>query len=310
MSKTAFIFPGQGAQYVGMGKEIALKYSEAMQVYDSIAGLIDIDVKELCFIGPEDEINKTEYTQPCVLATSIAIMKAVETLNIKPDVAAGLSLGEYSALVASGALELKDAIRIVRKRGMYMQRAVPLGKGGMSAVIGLQREEVESCCELSRQNGVVQAVNYNCPGQIVIAGEMPALEKAEQLCKKAGARRVIRLKVTAPFHTVLLKGAGEKLKYAFENVEIDKLNIPVVSNVTADFVSADQIVDMLIRQVSSPVFWEDSINKMIDSGVDTFIEIGPGRILTSFVKKTNKNVKVFNVEDKNTFLKIKSEFRS
>ena len=310
MSKIACIFPGQGAQYSGMGKEIAENYKQAMDIFDIASERLGIDMKKLCFEGSEEELKKTENTQPSILTTSIAILEVLKLNGITPDVTAGLSLGEYSALVASNAINFADAVAVVKKRGKYMQEAVPMGEGTMAAVLGMEKGEVIECLKMASGYGVVEAANYNCPGQIVIAGHTKAVEHACGILKEKGARRAMLLPVSAPFHSSLLKPAGEKLADELENIEVKDLEIPVVSNVNAQVImNKYQIKQCLIEQVSSSVLWEDSIRHMIDMGVDTFIEVGPGKSLSAFVKKIDKNVAVFNVEDmqslENTITNIK-----
>ena len=298
MAKIACIFPGQGAQYSGMGKEIAENYKEAMDIYDIASLRLGFDMKKLCFEGSEEDLKKTENTQPAILTTSIAIFEVLKSKGIIPDVTAGLSLGEYSALVASKAIGFSDAVAIVRKRGKYMQEAVPVGEGTMAAVMGMEKNDVIECLKMASGYGVVEAANYNCPGQIVIAGHTKAVEHACILLKEKGAKRAIMLPVSAPFHSSLLKPAGDKLGNELENLEVKDFDIPVVSNVNAQVImDKDQIKKCLIEQVSSSILWEDSIRQMIDMGVDTFIEVGPGKSLSAFVKKIDKDVTVFNVED-------------
>jgi [acyl-carrier-protein] S-malonyltransferase len=293
-----------------MGKEIAENYKQAMDIFDIASERLGIDMKKLCFEGSEEELKKTENTQPSILTTSIAILEVLKLNGITPDVTAGLSLGEYSALVASNAISFADAVAVVKKRGKYMQEAVPMGEGTMAAVLGMEKEDVIECLKMASGYGVVEAANYNCPGQIVIAGHTKAVEHACGILKEKGARRAMLLPVSAPFHSSLLKPAGEKLADELENIEVKDLQIPVVSNVDAQVIKNKyQVKQCLIEQVSSSVLWEDSIRHMIDMGVDTFIEVGPGKSLSAFVKKIDKNVAVFNVEDmqslENTITNIK-----
>jgi len=298
MSKIACIFPGQGAQYPGMGKEIAENYKEAMNIFELAGERLGIDMKKLCFEGDEEELKKTENTQPSILTTSIAILEVLRLKGIEPMVTAGLSLGEYSALVASQAISFTDAVALVKKRGKYMQEAVPYGCGTMAAIMGMEKESVMECLKMVSGYGVVEAANYNCPGQIVIAGHTIAVEKACSIMKKKGARKAVMLPVSAPFHSSLLKPAGEKLAKELDKVDISDCKMPVVSNVNAQVImNRYEIKRCLIEQVSSAVLWEDSINHMVDMGVDIFIEVGPGRSLSAFVKKINKSLYVHNVED-------------
>lgn len=298
MGKLAFIFSGQGAQYIGMGKSIAETYASADAIFEQASDALGYDVKQLVFASDEETLKITENTQPAIVTVSVACMQPLLEKGIKPDAAAGLSLGEYSAHVAAGTMYFKDAAALVRKRGKYMQEAVPLGVGTMAAIIGLDAGNVVECCHTASSEGVVEPANFNCPGQIVIAGEIKAVEKAMELCKAKGAKRALQLQVSAPFHCSLLKPAGEKLKAELDKVELHDMNIPVVANVSADYVTDKSAVkDLLVRQVSNPVRWEASVENMIAGGVDTFVEIGPGKVLSGFVKKINKEVRVFNVED-------------
>lgn len=298
MRKIAFVFPGQGAQYVGMGQELAEKYPVANEVFENASEAIGYDMKELCFNSSVEELKQTEKTQPSILTASIAAYKVLLDQGVKPEGVAGLSLGEYSALVATGVVDFKDAVRVVKQRGKYMQEEVPQGIGAMAAILGLSAPLVEEACKEASDVGIVEPANYNCPGQLVIAGEVAPVERAVELCKEKGAKRGIMLPVSAPFHTSMLKGAGEKLAGELEHLEFQPLTYPLVANVTADYVNnhAD-VKSLLIDQVSSPVMWENSIKKMIDDGFDTFIEVGPGKALSKFIKKISKEVDIFNVED-------------
>jgi [acyl-carrier-protein] S-malonyltransferase len=310
MSKIACIFPGQGAQYSGMGKEIAENYSQAMEIFEKASERLSIDMKKLCFEGDEEELKKTENTQPSILTTSIAILEVLKLNGIKPHVTAGLSLGEYSALVASNAIKFEDAVAVVKKRGKYMQEAVPVGEGTMAAVMGLEKEQVIECLKMASGYGVVEAANYNCPGQVVIAGHTEAVERACNLLKERGARRAMLLPVSAPFHSSLLKPAGERLSDILDMIEINDTDVPVVSNVNAQVIKNKyEIKQLLVNQVSSSVLWEDSVRNMIGMGVDTFIEVGPGKSLSAFIKKIDRNINVHNVEDlqslENTIVSIR-----
>lgn len=310
MSKIACIFPGQGAQYSGMGKEVAENYREAMNIFNLASERLGIDMKKLCFEGDDEELKKTENTQPSILTVSIAMLEVLKLRGIEPEVTAGLSLGEYSALVASKAISFVDAVALVKKRGKYMQEAVPAGEGTMAAVMGMERNSVIECLKMASGYGVVEAANFNCPGQIVIAGHTKAVERACSIMKENGARRVIMLPVSAPFHTSLLRPAGEKLAAELENVNISDNKVPVISNVNAQVIMDKyEIKRCLIEQVSNSVLWEDSIKNMIDMGVDTFIEVGPGKSLSAFMKKIDKNLFVHNVEDmeslENTIVNIR-----
>ncbi|AEV68956.1 ACP S-malonyltransferase [Acetivibrio clariflavus] len=309
MGKLAFLFSGQGAQYVGMGKQIAEEYKSSDSIFNEASEVLGFDIKKMIFEGDDETLKITENTQPCIVTTSIACLQPLLEKGIKPDVVAGLSLGEYSAHVAAGTMAFSDAVALVRKRGKFMQEAVPVGVGAMAAIIGLDNEKVIECCNKARDFGIVEPANFNCPGQVVVAGEVKAVEKAMEIAKEAGAKRAMLLPVSAPFHCSLLKPAGEKLAAELEKIELKDMNIPVVTNVTAEYIlDKNKVKDLLIRQVSSSVLFEESIRKMIDDGVDTFVEIGPGKTLIGFVKKINKDVKTLNVEDleslSNTFKEL------
>ncbi len=298
MGKIAFIFPGQGAQYIGMGKDVALEYEKSNAIFEDASEALGFDIKKMMFDGDAETLKITENTQPAILITSIVCMQPLLEQGIKPDVAAGLSIGEYTAHVLSGTFSFKDAVKLVRKRGKYMQEAVPLGIGTMAAIIGLENSVVAECCIEASKEGTVEPANYNCPGQVVIAGEVNAVNKAMELCSQKGAKRTITLQVSAPFHCSMLESAGKKLALELEKTEVHKMSLPVVANVNAKYIKDESMVkDLLIKQVSSPVLWEDSVRNMIKNGVDTFIEIGPGKVLTGFVKRINRDVKVFNVEN-------------
>lgn len=304
MAKTAFIFPGQGAQYIGMSKEFYDQIPACREVFELASEASGLDIAALCF-EENDKINITEYTQICMLTAEAAILKALQEKGYQPDVTAGLSLGEYGALMASGVLDWKDAFALVRKRGIYMQEAVPTG-GAMSAVLGLHAAAIEEICR--NTEGTVSVANYNCPGQIVITGEEKAVAEAGEKCKEAGAKRVVALNVSGPFHSQMLTGAGEKLGEALQDVQIQDYTIPYLSNVIADYVTdSTSVKDLLRLQVSSPVRWQQSVEKMISDGVEEFVEIGPGRTLTGFMRKIDKEAKVCNIDKMEDFEKFVAE---
>jgi [acyl-carrier-protein] S-malonyltransferase len=286
--KTAFVFPGQGSQFVGMGKDLAESYLE------QASKVIGIDLKRLCFEGPEEELKKTEITQPAILTVSIAAYEFLKNKGIPaPDVVAGHSLGEYSALVAAGSISFKDAAKIVHLRGKFMQEAVPIGTGSMAAIIGLNKEKIDECCQKASVTGSVSAANLNSPGQIVISGKKEAVDEAIKLCDIAGAKRAILLQVSAPFHSALMQPAADKLKIELDRVEIKDAKIPLIANVTANYATKSaEIRKLLIKQVTGPVLWEDSINKIIADGIVNFVEVGPSRVLSALIKKINRKAEV------------------
>lgn len=287
------MFPGQGAQYIGMGKEFYEKEETAREIFDMAGSVTGLDLPAICFTE-NDKLSITEYTQIAMLTVEVAILKVLEEKGIHPDVAAGLSLGEYGAIVACGAMRAQEAFAVVRRRGVYMQEAVPEG-GAMSAVMGLSGDIIEEVCQSTP--GTVSIANYNCPGQIVITGEADAVKRAGDVLKEKGAKRVIPLNVSGPFHSQMLIGAGERLKKDLEKVQMNEFSVPYVANLTADYVtSPENVRELLEKQISSPVKWQQSVEKMLAEGVDTFVEIGPGKTLSSFVKKINKEVLVLNID--------------
>ena len=293
MSKIAFIFPGQGAQYIGMGQDFYEQTEIGRQVFEEASSLLGFSMADLCF-QENERLDVTEYTQAAMVTVSIAMMKVLEEKGIKPDAAAGLSLGEYAALVAAGVISEKDAITTVRQRGILMQEAVPQGIGAMAAVLALDPETIEKVISSIPD---VWIANYNCPGQTVISGKKEAVETACIQLKEVGAKRTVMLNVSGPFHSGMLKEAGEKLSKVLEDVEVSTPKIPYVANVTAEFVRDEAMVKPLLKeQVSSSVRWQQSVETMIREGIDTFIEIGPGKTLAGFMKKINRTVKVLNIE--------------
>ena len=293
MKKTAFIFPGQGAQKLGMGQDFYEGFEESREVYDWASENLNMDMKALCF-EENDRLNITRYTQPALLATEIAMLKVIEAKGIVPAVTAGLSLGEYGALVAAKKMSWQDALRVIERRGLFMQEAVPVG-GAMSAVMGLDYEKVEEICR--NTGGIVDPANYNCPGQIVISGEAEAVEKAGAAIKAAGAKRVAPLKVSGPFHSSMLKGAGEQLKPELSKVTWMDSDIPYVSNTIAEPVADSSAIEgLLVRQVSESVRWQQSVEKMIEMGVEVFVEIGPGKTLAGFLKRIDRKFPCITIE--------------
>ena len=296
MSKVAFLFPGQGAQVVGMGKEIYETYDIAREFFDSACKLVDFNMKSLCFDGPIEELSQTEYTQACMVAIELMIFKVLESHGIAPDICAGLSLGEYSALSVAGALEADEAVKLVRHRGQIMSKALPIGTSTMAAVLGMEAVDLEVVCQEASVAGVVEIANYNCPGQLVIGGEIEAVKKATELAIQKGARKVTALNVSGAFHTSLLKEAGIELRSELEKIDFKDLKIPVIFNKTAKFQDAP-IIDLMVAQVSSSVRFEETIRLMMKEGVETFVEIGPGKILSGFVKKVDRKMNIYQVGD-------------
>ena len=292
MSKIAFLYPGQGAQKAGMGADFYENSAIARVIYEKASEALELDMKALCF-EENDKLDLTEYTQAALVTTCLAMTRVVEERGLKPDVTAGLSLGEYAAIAAAGGMEDMDAIRLVRKRGILMQNTVPAGEGAMCAVMAMEAKKIEQV--IADIDGVTIA-NYNCPGQIVITGEKEAVEKAAESLKEAGAKRTVMLNVSGPFHSPMLIPAGEKLKEELNQVEMKELNVPYVTNVTAEKIeNISETKELLAKQVSSSVRWMQSMETLISDGVDTFVEIGPGRTLSGFMKKINRDVKVYNI---------------
>ena len=307
MSKIAFIFPGQGAQACGMGKDFYEQTETGKRIFDKATQLMGFSMPQLCF-EENDRLDITEYTQAAMVTASIAMMRVLEENGIKPDVAAGLSLGEYCALAAAGVMSDEDAIRTVRQRGILMQEAVPVGEGAMAAILALDASAIE---EVTGAMEGVWIANYNCPGQIVISGEKAAVEDACEKLKAAGAKRAVMLNVSGPFHSGMLADAGEKLGQVLSRVELHEPRIPYVANVTAQYVkSAGEVKELLTRQVSSSVRWQQSVEAMIGDGVDTFIEIGPGKTLAGFMRKISRDVKTLNVEKLEDISKVAEALKS
>lgn len=293
MNKIAFIFPGQGAQKCGMGKDFYENSELAKEIFDTATAELGLDMTKLCF-EENEQLDQTEYTQAAMVTACLAMTAEIEKRGLTPDVTAGLSLGEYCAISAAGGMQPKDAISLVRKRGILMQNTVPAGEGAMAAILGLDGETVENVTE---EIPGASVANYNCPGQIVITGEEAAVEKAGAALKEAGAKRVVPLKVSGPFHSAMLTGAGEKLAEVLENTKLQEFSIPYVTNVTADYVTTTEPVkELLKKQVSSSVRWQQSIERLIADGYDEFVEIGPGHTLSGFMRKINRDVKTVSIE--------------
>src|SRR5881296_803916 len=298
MGKVAFVFPGQASQYPGMGKELADKYPAAKAVFNEADSALGISISKICFQGTEEELKLTANTQPAILTCSVAVLRVLAEKGLVPDFVAGHSLGEYSALVAAGALKFADAVQLVRKRGAYMQDAVPARVGAMAAVMGLSPAVVADACRRAANGEVCTPANLNSPDQTVISGHAGAVKRAVEIASQLGAKRTVILAVSAPFHSALMMPAQEKLEKDLRNTAFSDLQVPLVSNVDADTVSTgDEARDALVRQVSMPVRWEESVRLLIDEGVNTFVEAGPGRVLTGLLRQIERSVATLNVED-------------
>lgn len=302
MSKKAFLFPGQGSQYAGMGKELSASFAVARQVFEEADDALGCKLSELCFNGPDEELKLTFNTQPAILTTSIAVLRVFEKeIGLSADFVAGHSLGEYSALVCSGALSLADAVRTVRARGTFMQEAVPVGVGAMAAMLSVEADELAAICEEAAQGEVVSPANFNSPGQIVIAGHATAVGRAIEIAKAKGYRKAMLLPVSAPFHCSLMKPAADRLAQVLDSITVNPLSVPVVSNVEAVAnQDAGRVRGLLVTQVCAPVRWEQSVHEMVRLGVSSFIEIGPGKVLSGLVKRITKDVSTASVEDSAT----------
>lgn len=302
MNKIAFIFPGQGSQHAGMGRELAENFPAARRVFEEADDALGFSLSRMCFDGPEEDLQLTANTQPAILTASIAAFNVLSEHGITPDLVAGHSLGEYSALVAAGCLTLTDAVRLVRRRGEFMQEAVPVGVGAMAAILGLDPDGVAAACEAARGEQVCSPANFNSPGQIVIAGHREAVERAVEECKSRGAKRAMLLKVSAPFHSALMMPAQEKMTEPLNSAQFSDLRFPIVNNVDSAVVTDGATArEALVRQISAPVRWTSSVSVMLDSGVSTFVEVGPGKVLNGLVKsiakEAGREVNLLNVEN-------------
>ena len=303
----AFLFPGQGSQAVGMGKELAAMYPVAKQTFDEADEALGYKLSGLCFEGPEEKLRLTEITQPAILTASVAAWRVLESIGLNPSYAAGHSLGEYSAHVAAGTLSFADAVRTVRNRGKYMQEAVPVGEGAMAAILALGTEEIESACKEAAQGEVCQAANINSPGQVVISGSKGAVERAAELCKQKGAKRAVMLPVSAPFHCALMQPAQDRLAADLNALTFNAPEIPVICNVDAELVrDAQHSRETLIRQVTGAVLWQQSMQKLIELGVEAFIEVGPGKVLSGLMRQIDKSKLCMNVENEESLQKVKN----
>lgn len=291
----AFVFPGQGSQKKGMGKDAYENFEESKRIFQKASKVLGFDIASLCFEGTEEKLKLTEFSQPAILTTSIALLYG---LNKLPDAAFGHSLGEYSALVCASSISFEDAVRTVHLRGKFMQNAVPIGKGKMSAILGFEKNKLLDCLRTASSTGIVEVANYNSPNQIVISGETKAVEEAERLCKENGAKKVVPLEVSAPFHCSLMKGAADNLKKELNKIKISDTKINFISNVTATFINdGNEIKNLLVEQMYMPVLWEDSCRYAYNNGINTFIEMGNGTVLSGLIKKTLEHVTMYNVQD-------------
>jgi [acyl-carrier-protein] S-malonyltransferase len=298
MSKLAFLFPGQASQYPGMGRDLFDQFPESRAVFEEADASLGFSISKLCFEGSEEDLKLTENTQPAILTVSVAAFRALESRGILPDFAAGHSLGEYSALVAAGALAFSDAVKLARRRGSYMQAAVPAGEGAMAAILGLSPSDVTEVCKKAADNEIVSPANLNSPEQTVISGNANAVKRAVEIASQSGAKRSVMLPVSAPFHCALMKPAQDRFEKDLRVTNFSALRFPVVTNADAEAItSGDEAREALIRQITLPVLWLDSVREMIDSSVTVFVEVGPGKVLTGLMRQIDRSVRCFNVED-------------
>ncbi|MGH9560929.1 MAG: ACP S-malonyltransferase [Terracidiphilus sp.] len=298
MSKLAFLFPGQASQYPGMGRDLAEKFPESRAVFEEADAALGFSLSKLCFEGSEDELKLTENTQPAILTVSVAAYRALEKRGIVPDFAAGHSLGEYSALVAAGSLEFATAVKLVRARGRYMQESVPAGEGAMAAIMGLSVSDVAEICQKAAEKDVVSPANVNSPDQIAISGSAAAVKRAVEIASQSGAKRAVMLPVSAPFHCALMAPAQQRLEPDLRAAAFSALHFPVITNVDAEAItSGEEARDALIRQVTAPVLWVESVRDMIDTGVNVFVEVGPGKVLSGLLRQIDRSVRCFQAED-------------
>ena len=311
MGKIAFVFPGQASQYSGMGKQLYDNYTIAASLFKKADNVLPFSISELCFLGSEEELKLTEKTQPAILTVSVAVYKVLESLGIEPDCVAGHSLGEYSAIVAAGGMKFSDAVQVVHKRGKFMQEAVNVGVGSMAALLGGSLEDIKKLCEEVRGSHVLTTANINCPWQVVISGHKEAVDMAIANAPKIGVKKAVILPVSAPFHCDLMRPAQEKLKIELNKINIRDLKIPLIANYDAEFTtSSEDVREKLIKQVSSPVLWQDSVEKLISNGVDTFVEVGPKKVLSGMIKKISREVKIYHVETPEEIEKFQEIYKS
>lgn len=309
MSRIGFVFSGQGAQYIGMGQDLYKEYSEVKKAFDKAEDILGYSLKDICFNGPSDKLDRTDITQPAIFTLSVGIINILKNKGISAEATSGLSLGEYTSLYYSNIIDFESGLSLLKTRGEIMNGSYPEGKGAMTAVIGLDKEAIKECISEVKGFGIVEIANLNCPGQIVVTGETVAIEKIEPLFKERKAMKVVRLDVSGPFHSSLLKEASLKLKKELEKVKFNKANIPVFTNYTGKQLEEDNIVETLTGQMCSTVYFEENIRQMLEFGIDTFIEIGPGKALSGFVKRVNRKVKIMNIESIDTLDNVLNHFK-